>query len=192
MYIPITCMSSTWKMNVDRDFIFKAVQIINNDNIGKTRALRAHTPRTLYICIIVQLRHTVQIASNLIFTRVCSQNPRECASSTCERAYTARERKYYTRSYELWVAHSCEHCERKYYTRTYSTAHVKGKRYTRVSRGRPAGIPYATRVWVTAYTRVLCGLHARAIARGWSARACSSINIWAWSKFLNVRLSRQS
>ena len=70
----------------------------------------------LYTC-------TVQITSNLKFTCACSQNPRECASSTCERAYTAREQKYYTRSYirtrELRVARVREHCERKYYTRTY-------------------------------------------------------------------------
>ena len=72
---------------------------------------------------------TVQITSNLTFTRACSQNPCECASSTRERAYTARERNYYTRSY---IRASCEwrareHCQRKYYTRTYGPrmcAHV--------------------------------------------------------------------
>ena len=55
--------------------------------------------------VMWQTTCTVQITSNLTFTRVCSQNPRECASSICEHAYTACEWKYYTRSY---VCTSCE------------------------------------------------------------------------------------
>ena len=36
---------------------------------------------------------------------------------------------------------------------SYSTAHVKGKRYTRVSRGLNACSPWATRVFPVGYTR---------------------------------------
>ena len=52
-------------------------------------------------------------------TCVCSQNPRDCASSTRGRVYTAHERKYFTRSYVLanceYRACMHEHCEQKYY-----------------------------------------------------------------------------
>ena len=42
----------------------------------------------------------------------------------------------------------------------YSTAHVKGKCYTRVWRRRSTGMPYPARVWIAAYKRVHCALHA--------------------------------
>ena len=42
---------------------------------------------------------TVQITSNLTFTRVCSLNSRECASCTSGHVYFARERKYHACSY---------------------------------------------------------------------------------------------
>ena len=64
-----------------------------------------------------------------------------------------------------------QNCYNTVYTRVgqeasffYGTAHVKGKRYMRVSLGRPAGIPYTTRMWIAAYTRVLCVLHICMIA----------------------------
>ena len=56
--------------------------------------------------------HTVQITSNLTFTRACSQSPREFVWSTRVGTYAARKQKYYTHLYsvrtsELRVLRAC-------------------------------------------------------------------------------------
>ena len=130
-------------------------------------------------CSCTATNITVQITSNLTFTRACSQNPRECTSSTRGHAYTTRKWKYYTRScvHVSCEWHAREHCEWKYYMRTYGP-HMRTHAYSHLrTRTRTVLIlmqSYCTREcyidlsWALAPPSQVTCKHERALSCLWS------------------------
>ena len=109
----------------------------------------------------------VKITSNLTFTRVSSQNPRECASQARVLCSWAEVLCLLVRMRELRVPRMCVHCEWKYYTCTYGTnqsSHAHMRAYSH-SRTHTHTLLASTR---TLLASAALTAHERCIDRSWA------------------------